>query len=191
MKNLIRKKILETRNKMTAADAENCSSLILDRLIESRLLQDASHIMVYLSFKKEVITDPIISYSLGQNKSIYVPICIPETHEIVISRITGFEDLYTGFYGIREPKQSGIRICDSSILDLVLVPGVAFDSSGNRIGFGGGYYDRFMKRLPPGTKKVALAYSFQVVENIPASEYDMAVDYIATEKEILHCNKLL
>lgn len=187
MKTTIRKKLLETRNKMTAADAESYSDLILDRLVESRLLQNASHIMVYLSFKKEVITDPIISYSLDQNKSIYVPICIPETHEIVISRITGFEDLYTGFYGIREPKQSSIRICDSSILDLVLVPGIAFDPSGNRIGFGGGYYDRFMKRLSPGTKKVALAYSFQVVENIPASEYDIAVDYIATEKEILHC----
>lgn len=187
MKKTIRKQMLEIRNKMEASDVESFSRSIFERLVESRLLPDASHVMVYLDFRNEVRTDPIIRYCLENSKNVYVPICVPETHELVISRVTSFDDLESGFYGIREPKKSSLRLSDSSVLDLVLIPGTAFDLSGNRIGFGAGYYDRFLKRLSPAAKKVALAYSFQVIDSVPADQYDVPVDYIATEKEIIRC----
>lgn len=187
MKNIIRKQMLEMRTAMSHSDVCRLSKDIFDRLMESGLLNTASDIMTYLDFKSEVETNAIIRYSLKHGKNIYVPVCIPETRELVISRITGFDDLRSGLYGIREPRESSLRLCDSSVLDLVLIPGTAFDPLGNRIGFGAGYYDRFMRRLPPGAKKVALAYSFQIVDAVPASQYDVPVDFIVTEKEVIRC----
>jgi len=143
--------------------------------------------MVYLDFRNEVKTDFIINYCLLHNKKVYIPICIPETHELCISRITSLEELQSGHYGIREPMPEYIRLSDSSLVDLVLIPGIAFDNSGNRIGFGAGYYDRFMKRLRPGAVKAALAYFFQVVDHVPSEEHDIPTDYIITEKSTIRC----
>ncbi|MGE5631427.1 MAG: 5-formyltetrahydrofolate cyclo-ligase [Caulobacteraceae bacterium] len=187
MKDLIRKQMLERRSGMNTGDVEKLSGSIMERLLESGLLSCLSDIMVYLDFKKEVKTDSIISYCLENGKNIYVPVCIPETHELVASRIVSLDDLHSGFYGIREPGLHSIRLSDSRLLDLILVPGVAFDKSGNRLGFGAGYYDRFMSRLGSGVKKVALAYSFQLVDQVPSGEYDVPLDFIVTEKEIINC----
>jgi len=187
MKSEMRKQLLELRNKLSPSDVGAMSHRIFERLLEGGFLDGASNIMTYLSFRTEVRTDEIIIYCLEQGKNIYVPVCVPETHELVISRITSLDDLQPGFYGIREPKLSSLRLSDSKLLDLVLVPGAAFDRLGNRIGYGAGYYDRFMKRLEPEAKTIALAYSFQVVDSVPVSEFDLPVDYIATEKEVICC----
>jgi len=187
MKDTIRKQILYTRNKLSDDNVNQFSKNIFLNLIENSIFNCSKHVMVYLDFKHEVRTDLIINHCLLHNKKVYVPICIPETHEICISRITDLDELQSGHFGIREPKSEYIRLSDSTLIDLVLVPGVAFDSSGNRIGFGAGYYDRFMKRLSPNAVKAALAYSFQVVDMIPSDEYDIPADYIITEKGTISC----
>jgi 5-formyltetrahydrofolate cyclo-ligase len=187
MKNTIRKQILDIRNKLSNENVACLSKSIFLNLIETSFFYHSNHVVVYLDFKHEVNTDIIINHCILHNKKVYVPICIPETHEICISRITNLDELQSGYFGIREPKSEYIRLSDSSLIDLVLVPGVAFDSDGNRIGFGAGYYDRFMKRLSPMAVKAALAYSFQVVDMIPSDEYDIPVDYIITEKGTISC----
>jgi len=188
MKDIIRKQVLEIRNKLSESEAAALSESIFQNLKKNSFFNDAGNVMVYLDFKHEVKTDCIIEYCLANGKKVYVPICIPETHELCISRITGPGQLQAGHYGIREPFREYVRLSDSSLLDLVLVPGVAFDASGNRIGFGAGYYDRFMKRLRPDAVKAALAYSFQVVEQVPADEYDIPADYIVTENATIICS---
>jgi 5-formyltetrahydrofolate cyclo-ligase len=187
MKNTIRKQVLDIRNNLSDDNVDRLSKSIFLNLTETGFLNDSDHIMVYLDFKNEVKTDFIIKHCLLHNKKVYVPICVPETHELCISRITDLNELRSGHFGIREPRSEYIRLSDISLIDLVLVPGVAFDSAGNRIGFGAGYYDRFMKRLQPETVKAALAYSFQVVDMIPSDEYDIPADYIVTEKGTISC----
>ena len=188
MKDAIRKQVLGVRNKLSEEEVSCLSERIFLKLKENSFFNDSTNVMVYLDFKHEVKTDTIINYCLQNNKKVYVPICIPETHELCISRITSLDQLQTGHFGIREPFPGHIRLSDSSLLDLVLVPGVAFDASGNRIGFGAGYYDRFLKRLRPDAVKAALAYSFQVVEHVPSDEYDIPADYIVTENNTILCS---
>ncbi|MHB1394983.1 MAG: 5-formyltetrahydrofolate cyclo-ligase [Clostridia bacterium] len=187
MKDVIRKQILGIRNKLSDNEVDTLSESIFLNLRENSFLDNSSHVMVYLDFKHEVKTDAIINYCLERNKKVYIPICIPETHEISISRITSLQELQSGHFGIREPILQYVRLSDSSLIDLVLVPGVAFDNKGNRAGFGAGYYDRFMKRLQSGAVKAALAYSFQLVDLVPSDEYDISVDYIVTEKGTIKC----
>ena len=188
MKDAIRKQVLGVRNKLSEEEVSCLSERIFLKLKENSFFNDSINVMVYLDFKHEVKTDTIINYCLQNNKKVYVPICIPETHELCISRITSLDQLQTGHFGIREPFPEHIRLSDSRLLDLVLVPGVAFDASGNRIGFGAGYYDRFLKRLRPDAVKAALAYSFQVVEHVPSDEYDIPADYIVTENNTILCS---
>ncbi len=187
MKDAIRKQILGIRNKLDDNEVNSLSENIFLNLRKNSFLDSSSHVMVYLDFKHEVKTDAIINYCLEQNKKVYIPICIPETHEVSISRLASLEELQSGHFGIREPMLQHIRLADSSLIDLVLVPGVAFDKAGNRAGFGAGYYDRFMKRLQPGAVKAALAFSFQIVDFVPSDEYDIPVDYIVTEKGTICC----
>lgn len=187
MKSIIRKQVLEARNKLSDDEVYSLSESIFLNLKKSSFFNNSAHIMVYLDFKHEVRTDFIINYCLEHNKNVYIPICIPETHELCISRITNLNELKSGHFGILEPKTEYIRLSNSRLLDLVLVPGVVFDSTGNRIGFGAGYYDRFMKRLKLGAVKAALAYSFQVVDKVPTDEYDIPADYIVTENDIVSC----
>lgn len=187
MKDAIRKQILQARNKLSVEEVCLLSEKIFNNLRNHSFFCNSAHVMVYLDFKNEVKTDSIINYCLENNKKVYIPICIPETHELCISRITSLKELQSGHFGIREPKAEYIRLSDSSLVDLVLVPGVVFDSSGNRIGFGAGYYDRFMRRLESGVIKVGLAYAFQIADSIPSDEYDIPMDYIVTEICTMNC----
>lgn len=189
MKETVRKEILAIRNNLSDGEVLRLSRSIFTNLKANSFFIKSSHVMVYLDFKHEVKTDLIISHCLMNNKQVYVPICIPETHELCISRLTSLEELQQGHFGIREPKSEYIRLSDSSLIDLALLPGVAFDASGSRIGFGAGYYDRFLKRIKPDAVKAALAYSFQLVEHVPADEHDIAADYIITEKGTISCKK--
>lgn len=187
MKDAIRKQMLQIRSRLSSEEVYLLSEKIFNNLKKNSFFDNSANIMIYLNFKNEVKTDFIINYCLRNNKKVYIPICIPETHELCISRITDLKELQSGHFGIREPKLEYIRLSDSSLVDLVLVPGVAFDNSGNRIGFGAGYYDRFMRRLEPGVIKAALAYSFQIADAIPSDQYDIPMDYVVTEKSTISC----
>ena len=180
----IRKRILALRNAMPREEIAAASLEIVKKLTEMEQIRRASTLMVFLSFGSEVHTDDLIRWGWGEGKRIVVPLCCPETRELMPCRIDGFDELETGHYGIREPKASRLQPVPQREIDAVLIPAVAFDRRGCRVGYGGGYYDRFLPEVPRAAK-IGAAFACQIVAEIPADPYDVTVDRIVTEKGVI------
>lgn len=189
MKGELRERILNMRNSLTTEEVTEKSLQIKDRLINTSMYAEANHIFTFLSFNKEVLTKPIIDDCMEKNKQIYVPLCNTQIKEIVLCKFEGWDKLKPSKYSILEPMKDHIRIVNRSILDMAIVPGAVFDRKGNRIGYGAGYYDKFFNTLKKSIVKIAICYSFQVVDSITPSEYDVPMDYIITENEIIKCEQ--
>jgi 5-formyltetrahydrofolate cyclo-ligase len=180
----IRKRILGARNAMARDEIEAGSRAIIQRLIDQDEIRRASTLMVYLAFGSEVVTDDLMLWGWREGKTIVVPRCQPESREMTACRIDGFDELESGHYGIREPKAGLIRQVPREEIGVVVVPAVAFDRRGYRVGYGGGYYDRFF----PGARQAAwigAAFTRQIVAAVPADPHDVTVDMIVTETEII------
>nr|WP_321405372.1 5-formyltetrahydrofolate cyclo-ligase [uncultured Carboxylicivirga sp.] len=169
----LRKRIRLLKENFSKEDAAYQEELIYNTLIDSIDFKDAKNILLYWSMNDEVSThDFILSYY--NSKNIYLPVIKGDDLDIVL--FTGEKCLMPGAkYGIPEP--TGEPLKDESIIDLVIVPGVAFDNSGNRMGRGAGYYDRILKRVPQA-KKLALAFDFQMVNKVPVEPHDIKMDKI-------------
>ena len=149
----------------------------LEQYIKSRT------VMYFVSFGNEVYTHAMIKKALS-NKTVVVPKV--SHYEIEPSLIIDFENLIPGNLGILEPIET-MKIAYKHI-DLVLVPGIAFDKEGHRIGYGFGYYDKFLKKVPKAVK-IGLCFDFQVVDRIPREEHDVSVDFIVTEERVINILK--
>ena len=180
----IRKRILQVRNAMTREAIVSGSLAIVKRLTELDQIRRASTVMVYLSFGSEVRTDDLILWGWGEGKRIAVPLCRPASRELIACRIEGFDELECGHYGIREPQEDLIRPVPPEEIDAVVVPAVAFDRRGHRLGYGGGYYDRFLPGASRATR-IGVAFARQIVTEIPADPHDVRMDRIMTEREII------
>lgn len=190
MKKEIRKKILELKDKLPIETINDKSNTIFNQLNKTEFYTKANNVMLYVSFGSEVMTRPIIDDLLNKGKRVFIPVTVPETKALVVSELKNYDnDLVVGHFGVMEPKKEALRPVDPNILDLVIVPGVVFDIEGYRIGYGGGYYDRFIPRLSNKTTTVSLAFHMQLIDKVPTSEYDKAVDYIITEKQFIKCKK--
>lgn len=183
-KSEIRKRLLGLRNSLSSEKITAGSGEIVTRLIRIEEIRKASILMVYVSFGSEVMTDDLIRWGWGEGKRVVVPFCRPESREMTACRIDGFDELETGHYGIRAPKAGRLRPVSGGEIDVVVVPAVAFDRRGYRIGYGGGYYDRFLPGCPQATK-IGAAFASQIIEEIPVEPYDVTMDCIVTEEEIL------
>ena len=105
-----------------------------------------------------------------------------------VCEITGMnQEFDLGSYGIREPSQSNSNVVSPSLIDAVIAPGLAFDSSGGRVGFGGGYFDWFFKQLPESTLRVGVAYGFQIVDSVPQDSWDEKVQRIFADNDTINC----
>jgi 5-formyltetrahydrofolate cyclo-ligase len=128
----------------------------------------------------------MVEETLCRNKVVFVPKAVSETRKLIPSLLLDYDkDLKPGAYNIPEPQDSSLRPYDPETIDLLIVPGVAFDLSGNRLGYGGGYYDRFFELLKPKTPLVSLVFDMQICEKVPVEEWDRPVDVIVTEKRII------
>ena len=184
MKNQIKESILEKRNLLTNEEISEKSRRIEDNLFNLSQFKKSKIVMFFASFSAEVNTHGMIKKSLKE-KIVAVPKVVQ--HEIEPSLIIDFDSLVkSGKFGILEPIEV-MKIAYKNI-DLVLVPGAAFDKKGHRIGYGFGYYDKFLKKVPKAVK-IGLCYDFQVVDKIPKEEHDVPVDYIVTEERIIGCRK--
>lgn len=154
----------------------------------------AKTVMFYVSFRSEVETEKMIRNALDVRKRVVIPVVDGE--EIVAAEIKNFKkELTKGSFGIREPKKEFRGRVDQKEIDLVIVPGVVFDKRGGRLGYGRGYYDRFLRsksiRLRMGRSHqcavIGLAFDLQIAEKIPLVEKDVRVDKIVTESGIIDC----
>ncbi len=183
----LRKEILRKRAKITKEENDKYSNTIANTLYEMNSYKEANTIMCFISFANEINTRELIETSIKNGKTLVIPITIPETKELKISQILDFSELEKGFYNILTPKEEFIRYIDPSTIDLVLVPGVVFAKNGYRIGYGGGYYDRFLSKLDKSVPKVAIGFDLQVVEEVPTEDFDIPVDMIVTEERTIKC----
>jgi len=186
-KKILRKKILQKRAELSTENIVNYSNIIENKLYKMDYYKNAKTIMSFISFGDEIITHEIIKNSIKNGKSVVVPITIPETKELKVSKILDFSELEIGYYNILTPKKDFLRFIDFNTIDLVLVPGVVFARDGYRVGYGGGYYDRFLSKFKEKVNTIGLAFDLQIVEKVPKDSFDIPVDFIITEKETINC----
>jgi len=188
-KKILRKEILTKRKNIDIVEKEKMDRKICDKFYESKYYRDAKNIFIYISYDSEINTKEIINKALIDNKKIYVPRTEFKTRLMDAVEITSLENLIESEYGILEPSIYEPYI-EPNELDLIVVPGVGFDRNGGRMGYGAGFYDRYFKKISKDKMqkivKLALAYDFQILEDVPMNEQDVPVNYIITEKEFIH-----
>lgn len=188
-KKILRKEILKKRAELSQNNIIEYSEIIANKLYKSNAYKDAKTIMSFISFSDEVHTHEIIKEAIHQGKTVVVPVPFPETKEMKVSHILDFSELEIGHYNILSPKKEFLRFVEPRTIDLILVPGVVFARNGYRIGYGGGYYDRFFSKLEKNLPKIGLSYDLQIVDEVPTDEFDIPIDFIITEKEMINCSK--
>jgi 5-formyltetrahydrofolate cyclo-ligase len=160
------------------------SADIWERLSVLDKFTAASRSLIYVSKGTEVDTHGLIRQLLAMGRPVFVPWYDGKKKQYVASELRDFElDLMAGKFGILEPKPQAVRPINGDQIDAMLVPGLAFDETGNRLGRGMGYFDRILQDLR-GTK-IALAYDFQVVSGVPTETHDARMDFIVTEKRVI------
>ena len=185
-KNLIRKKVLQVRRALSALEKSRAESIMLDSLINWDIFKKADVIHIFISKSDEPDTKPIIEYCWNSGKRIAVPIVLHDTFNLYHSEINSFDGLVTGIYGTQEPSPEQRKKINPENFDLVIVPGVAFDRKGGRIGHGKGYYDRFLKLTT--AFRLALAFDCQLLEKIPTELHDIKMNAILSESGIVETN---
>ena len=190
VKSEVRQLILARRAELDPDLARRKSEAIgrvLSFLPEYRL---ARTLLLFVSFRDEVNTGPLIRAALREHKRVAVPkVLRPPRHperNLLPCAIRSFPgDLTPGAHGILEPPDGAERPVRVEELDLVVVPGVAFTPAGDRLGYGGGFYDRFLPTLAPGTPTVGLCFDLQLVESLPREPHDHRVSAVVTEKGVI------
>jgi 5-formyltetrahydrofolate cyclo-ligase len=168
-------------------------SLARSRLIQARVLQFPPYLLrrsvaLYNPIQNEVETGAIRDHALVTGKNVFFPRFGPED-SLELIKIGSATEFSSGRFGILEPTGEGRLAGRDQEKLLVFVPGVAFDSRGNRLGRGKGWYDRLIKELGEATL-VALAYDFQIVDEVPAEEWDQRVHYVITERNVVDCRSM-
>jgi 5-formyltetrahydrofolate cyclo-ligase len=184
-KELLRHEMLAKRDALSAEERLGKSSEIVNRLLKQPDIIKAKNIFTYVSFRSEVNTHGMLDLFLDQGKAVSVPFTDMNKKMIIPSIIKSVKnDLVPGTFGISEPVAE--KLCPMLVgdIDIVIMPGAAFSDKGCRIGYGGGFYDRFLQKK--SISSYALAFDFQIIDEVPFSpEYDVKVDYIVTEKRII------
>ncbi len=176
-KKALRTKISLKRSNLNFSEIREKSNVIMEKLLSLSQFQKAQVVAFYLSKSDEVQTENAIKKIL-EEKTILVPVT---KNEIKLVKFTSFSDLEPALFGVPEPKT---KRYSKQQPDVIVIPGLAFDKHGNRLGYGKGYYDTLLKNL--NSIKVGVCFDFQLINNVPTYEHDQKVDTIITEKRILN-----
>jgi 5-formyltetrahydrofolate cyclo-ligase len=186
---LSRKKALREQahaNRNAQPDKDELSQRICRKLVELPEYQGARTVLYYVDVRSEVRTRHSLPDALGHGKKIVVPYCVEG--ELELFHLTGMDELAVGMYRILEPKPELRSLPEKKVtveeLDLIVVPGVAFDRSGARMGHGFGYYDKLLWKARADAPLVALAFECQLFDEIPTEAHDVFMDRIITEKAV-------
>jgi 5-formyltetrahydrofolate cyclo-ligase len=184
-KHALRKKMLEWRRSISAEEAQIKSEQIATAVRTLPEYNNAETILFYVSAKKnEVDTHALIRGALSKGVRALVPVTDFDNNELIVSELKDMSELVPARFGLLEPSEETIRPVDSSLADVIIVPGVAFDRECQRIGFGGGYYDRLLSG--GAAVSIALSYEGQMVDRVPTDSHDVPIDIIVTEERIYY-----
>jgi len=180
-KSRIREEIKEKLNKQSNMQRLRKSRLIKNKLFKLAAFKRAEWTMFYIAKDKEVQTRFMITAAQKIGKKIAVPMILVKKKRMIASALKDLEsETSRGPYGLRQPKREELRQIPGEALDLVIIPGLAFDKQGHRLGRGGGYYDRFLAGLSANTACIGLAFDFQVLKSLPFLAHDISVEEVVS-----------
>ena len=186
MKEKIRKHFQALRQNLAPVLRDTYSHQAVQHLLSSPIWSQSETIMAYLALPQELSLDALYPAAWQSAKTMVIPISQPADHQLLLSRLDSFDLLSTGAYHIRELAPAWRKSIACTKIDLCLVPGVAFDLYGNRLGFGAGYYDRFLPRLRKDSIKIGVCLSVQLSsKQLPIDAYDIPMDYLLTEQGLI------
>lgn len=176
----LRTSVIMNLKNISIEEKRDIEQKLMNQLINSNLWKQAKVIGITMAQGFEWDTKGIIEAAWEQNKLVCIPKCYPKEKKLVFYQIESFEQLEIVYYRLLEPKPKETKEIKKSSIELLIVPGIVFDEQGYRIGFGGGYYDRFLTDFPNRT--ASLVSTLQLIDNIPAESFDIPVQHLITEK---------
>jgi len=186
-KSEIRKTTRAKRDALSKKERSEKSAAIMKQLFDFANFLESRIVLFYMSNNSEVDTEPMVRKALEIEKIVALPLIDPEKQEIVPFKVDNLErDVRPRYRKIREPIPQRCKQIPVQHINLAIIPGIAFDVRGGRIGYGTGFYDRFIPQLDITTRKVALSFECQIVPQIPMEPHDRYTDIIITEKRIIY-----
>jgi 5-formyltetrahydrofolate cyclo-ligase len=187
-KEIVRRYMLKQRNKIAVDERAYLSEKAVENLLSMLEVKTAQRLFTFLSFGSEICLDSFITSCWETGKEIYVPKTYQTEKRMIPYRFTGWDSLVEGMYGIREPHEEKSEPWNGDSFDIILVPGVAFTERGARLGYGGGFYDRFFAGLTNMPTLIAVCFEQQVIPFLPVEKHDYRVDKIITESRSIICS---
>ena len=181
----VRRLVLAGRSRLSAEQRAAAGRAVTERLATLPETDAARTVLGFASFGTELPTDPVMAWVLATGRTLLMPFVDGE--KLSAAKVRRVEDLAPGFRGIREPIER--VVVDPREADVVLVPGVAFDENGRRLGYGGGFYDAFLAGIARRVPRVGLCFDLQVVDEVPTAESDELVDVIVTPERVIRAQK--
>jgi 5-formyltetrahydrofolate cyclo-ligase len=185
---LLRKKILAARDNLSPPDRHAKSMNIIKKVLFLEEVRSRDILFIYVDFRSEVETHFLIAELLRQGKKVVVPVTLVKEKRLLPVAIRDMKkDLVPGYCSIPEPRIElrKNQIIAAGEIETIILPGSVFDEQGGRLGYGGGYYDRFMAYEAPFARRVGLAFELQVVDQLTLQAHDEMLDRIVTEKRII------
>ena len=183
-KRRLREQVLQRRDAMAGARRLAAGEALRARLVALPAVTDAATILCFASFRSEIDTMPLIDWWLAHGIAVALPRIIGPRHMEAFAVTDPKSDLLPGRHDIPEPRE-GLALVDPAVIDVVIVPGSAFDREGGRMGYGGGFYDAFLRRLRPDARRIGIGFEAQLVERVPREAHDLCVDLVVTESRAI------
>jgi 5-formyltetrahydrofolate cyclo-ligase len=186
MKDEIRKKLIEMRKNLDKKEIFKKSNQIKKRLYDMNEFKQSKSILFYVSYDNEVYTHDMIKEGISKKIDIIIPVIDKKDSSLILSKLVNWANLKTGSYGILEKSKDNIKEYPLENVDLIIVPGIGFDESGNRIGHGKGYYDNLLKKSAKAYH-IGLAFEKQIINKIPIDNHDIPLHKVITEDRVINC----
>ena len=186
-KGAVRTEMRRLREGLAPADRQERSRRIAERLWRLEAFWRARRVLFYAAGGGEVETLPLLERWIEEGRKVILPRV--EGEAMILAEVDGLKDLAPGYRGLLEPRSDRGRVVPSGAVEVALVPGLAFDLEGNRLGRGGGHYDRTLACIGPKALKIGLAFDFQVVDHLPVEARDVPVDCVVTESRMIEAGR--
>jgi 5-formyltetrahydrofolate cyclo-ligase len=190
---ILRRTMLAARDQLDPVSRSEKSRRIRELLTEHPSVCAARHVFLYVHFRSEVETMPLLEHFLAVGKTVSVPLTLRKEGRLLAVQITDpASQLAPGCFGILEPtkEQAERAAVNPAVIDFAVVPGSVFDLLGGRLGYGGGFYDRFLSQDAPQALRAGLAYQMQLADQLSLEAHDQLMDILVTEEQLYDCRRI-